>query len=322
MTKDFIFDSKRYPCPLCKSSKSLAIAKSNSSKNQIHYCFNCGDKRIIEFDKPDYESHKSTQMSIQQVFDYSMQIYEHNNLARYLSRFFGYAFLLHLKQSNVGSDSQGNTAFWFKNIHNKLTHSKIIPYNKANGKRLKGTESTLKPFDRQSDCFYGFYQDSFLHIFSKAKGYDTKTLFNEHLLAQNASLFSFIHNEKIYYNENSKIIIVESEKTALICSFFFTQFIWLALGGANRLTDEKIKLLENRNIYAFLDNDKAGNSGFEKMKSKLTNLKQIATSNFFTENQLSYDFADLLIENFTNNNNIYDLLERFYIMIEDSNEFS
>ena len=61
-------------------------------------------------------------------------------------------------------------------------------------------------------------------------------LFGEHLL-----------------NTKKPIILVESEKSAIICSIELPEYTWLAYSGINGLTEEKIKALSNREINIIPD---------------------------------------------------------------------
>ena len=72
--------------------------------------------------------------------------------------------------------------------------------------------------------------------------YDTyelkQCLFGEHLLAT---------------DQNKTVAIVESEKTAVICSIYFPEYIWLATGGLLNLSEEKLFVLKNRKVKLFPD---------------------------------------------------------------------
>src|SRR5207237_1500202 len=76
---------------------------------------------------------------------------------------------------------------------------------------------------------------------------------------------------------NKIICLVESEKTAVIASFFYPQFDWLATGSRNGLTDDKISVLFNRQVYYLPDADKAGrnNSSITKLRRYETDFKII-----------------------------------------------
>jgi hypothetical protein len=58
------------------------------------------------------------------------------------------------------------------------------------------------------------------------------------------------------------ICVVESEKTAMLASFYYPELDWLACGSANGISDEKIGPLHNRPIWWICDAD--GNVPVEK----------------------------------------------------------
>jgi len=71
--------------------------------------------------------------------------------------------------------------------------------------------------------------------FKNDQGY-LACLFGEHLLG-----------------DNKNINLVESEKTALVCSIIFPHYIWLSYGGSNGLTDAKLKVLQGKKIVIIPD---------------------------------------------------------------------
>jgi hypothetical protein len=76
----------------------------------------------------------------------------------------------------------------------------------------------------------------------------TQCLFGEHLL-------------KKYPDKD--VCLVEAEKTAIICSGFMPQCVWVAVGGKTQLGD-KVEVLAGRRITAFPDID-----GYDKWKEKV-----------------------------------------------------
>lgn len=59
--------------------------------------------------------------------------------------------------------------------------------------------------------------------------------------------------ELINHNKNKQIAIVESEKTAIICSIVMPDFIWMATGAMHQLKQENLFALKNREIFLFPD---------------------------------------------------------------------
>lgn len=67
-------------------------------------------------------------------------------------------------------------------------------------------------------------------------------LFGEHLLSLPA-------------NQDKVVAVVESEKTALVCSVQYPDCVWLATGGKSQLSVDKMKVLANRTVVFFPDVD-------------------------------------------------------------------
>jgi hypothetical protein len=51
------------------------------------------------------------------------------------------------------------------------------------------------------------------------------------------------------------IALVESEKSAFICSMIDSRFLWLAIGGKSQLSEERLRPIKNRRIILHPDND-------------------------------------------------------------------
>jgi hypothetical protein len=111
----------------------------------------------------------------------------------------------------------------------------------------------------------------------------TQCLFGEHLLKR----YPF-----------RPLALVESEKTAVICSSFWPEYIWLATGGKSQLND-RLQVLKGRKVVAFPDVD-----GYLEWKEKLSQVRglDIVVSDVLEKSASSedranhVDIADLLIK--------------------------
>ncbi|MBD3864658.1 toprim domain-containing protein [Olleya marilimosa] len=65
-------------------------------------------------------------------------------------------------------------------------------------------------------------------------------LFGEHLL-------------DVIENKEKAVMLVESEKTAIVCAMHYPEYIWLAYGGITALTNEKIQVLIGRKVILIPD---------------------------------------------------------------------
>ena len=93
---------------------------------------------------------------------------------------------------------------------------------------------------------------------------------------------------------------MESEKTAVICSYFWPDYIWLATGGKSQLNN-KLQVLNGRKIVAFPDVD-----GYQEWKEKLSQVREldIMVSDILEKSATAkdrdnhVDIADLLIRQY------------------------
>lgn len=160
----------------------------------------------------------------------------------------------HLKKWGIGTD-RGQTVFVHRNIKNEVWTAKFIQY----------TEGGSRDKDRQ-----GYYMKS------PKEGKYHVCLFGENLLT------------------DKRVCIVESEKTALIASFFYPNFDFVATGSCHGLTEEKIGVLVGRICFNLMDADIAG-------RQKGSIQKRLAQWNIthqnldlFPNNDDGYDLADAI----------------------------
>lgn len=206
--------------------------------NDISYPINgFSGNTIQESDKkintPSYLSWDHLDRSIQFNKDIK-KIAEKNNFISYLLHFFQNEDTVKelCKKYYIGTMKLGDeyfTIFWQFTGYGIRT-GKIMLYDPTNGKR-KG-------------------DISWIHKVLKLPDYNmVQCFFGEHLLRD---------NEK-------KIVIVESEKTAIIASQFYPDYVWLACGSINGLNEEKCRVLQGREVVLIPDlkaykkwNNKAG----------------------------------------------------------------
>jgi hypothetical protein len=168
----------------------------------------------------------------------------------------------HLVKWRVGA-TKGKTEFHFVDSTGTTRNIKTFEYLK-DGHRNKD----IYPYslqhksdsERYSMCFYG-----------------------EHLLSG---------------NENTTVCVVESEKTAVIASFFYPQYEWLATGGLTGAKKEDFvrnKLFDGRQILVFVDAD-----ANRKVPKAFTILKDLGgkvnTVDLFPDRKDKTDIADYIIE--------------------------
>lgn len=125
-----------------------------------------------------------------------------------------------------------------------------------------------------------------------------KCLFGEHLLRQSV-------------NDGKTVAIVESEKTAIICSLYFPDMLWMATGSSCNLQEDRLVSVKGRNLILYPDTDKEAES-FMQWKLKAQDLNSLGwhvqVSQYLektaTDEQRiqKIDIADLLIDELLANN--------------------
>ena len=211
---------------------------------------------------------KETSFIDSKIIEQSLKFYESNIFVNYLTSLFNPNQVKDICFSyNVGTAKDGSTIFWQVDNHQNIRTGKIIRYNK-DGHRSKlvhpdwvHTRLKLDDFNLQQ-CLFG------LHLIDK-------------------------HPAKI-------ICIVESEKTAVIASVYFPQYLWLATGGKSNLNAEKLEPVKHRSIILWPDL-----AAYEKWNQKAIEFNRlgfnIKVSDFLethatdTEKQEGLDLADFLL---------------------------
>lgn len=117
---------------------------------------------------------------------------------------------------HMGTSKKGGAVFWKINKNYKVQKAKVCFYKK-NGKRTKYFKSPFLNKDGYVDCLFG-----------------------EHLIDQKENL-------------EKTIVLVESEKTAIICSIMLPNYVWLAYGGINGLTNDKASALVGKSVVIVPD---------------------------------------------------------------------
>lgn len=254
--------SPKITCPKCGTAKVFrcfqGIDRSFGICDRVNEC----GARLIPTTEivPQIEENKVAQEKITLV--YPSDKFCQTTIKNFSSNFHTFCIKTlkitkeHLEKWNCGT-IEDKTAFVYKNKGGKYFNIVHIDYSE-NGKRNK---------------------EKMPYSLSAKRG--TKyplCLFGEHLL----------RDDKI-------ICLVESEKTAIIASSVYTEFDWLATGGANKLTDEKIDVLFGRKIYYLSDADIAGreNSTIKKLIAYELDYKNI---HLFPEKSDGYDIADAIID--------------------------
>lgn len=166
----------------------------------------------------------------------------------------------HLQKWNVGTTDNKfkNTVFGYTS-KKQFLNLKTIAYQLTNSGNDCKRNKKIPPF----------------YLKAKQNEQYKKCLYGEHLLS------------------SKTVCLVESEKTAVICSFFYPKFDFLATGGASGTKPEQLQILKHKTVFYLPDNDKAGteNSIIKHLRNENINFKIVD----FPIAKDSEDLADLII---------------------------
>ena len=235
----------------------------------------------------------------QEILERSTENWEQNNFSSFLIQLFRYEIAKEICDLYLIGNSKhwkGATVFWYVDVELKIRQAKVMHYTIGNGKinRTKSHQLAYKWSDKTKSHFEDInFSDK---IFKAGK----KILNNQE--ANLLDCFFGEHILKIY--PNKQIAIVESEKTAIICSLYYPQYIWIATGGTNgcKWTELDVcKALEGREVVLFPDlncfekwTDKA--KLIQSIVSCKIRVSSILEKNATEEQRLKgYDLADFVL---------------------------
>ena len=303
----FMLDNRRptklFHCPQCRKREFKCYMDSETGdylSEHVGRCnreSNCGyhytpkqyftdnpTEKMLEVGKPLYRAFPTSNIILDEfstiplsIFEKSLSHYESNYFILYLKNLFHADWAMQLvNRFRIGNSKhwKGATVFWQIDILGNMRAGKIMLYDDFTGKRKKDGA--------------GKKYINWAHSVLKLSNYNLQQcLFGEHQLS--------------YESLDKTVAIVESEKTAILMTALFPEYIWLATGGLNNLIAEKCKPLIKRKIILFPDLN-----AFDKWKEKEVELLamgfQVTTSDllerYATPNDKNegYDLADYFIK--------------------------
>ncbi|MBX7171357.1 MAG: hypothetical protein K1X72_10390 [Pyrinomonadaceae bacterium] len=175
----------------------------------------------------------------------------------------------------IGTASGNRTIFWQIDQQSRIRTGRIMAYDKWTGRRLKTAPQ------------------SWVHSALIKKG-----LLKDFELKQ--SLFG-LHQLGVEADKDKTIGLVESDKTAIICSALIPDILWMSAGAKGYLNAEMIRPLANRKVILFPDSDAHAEwtAKAKQLRSFVPNLKisKLIEGNLTdTEKREGFDIADFLIE--------------------------
>jgi hypothetical protein len=183
----------------------------------------------------------------------------------------------------------GLTCFWQIDINGHIRKGKLMRYSPATGKRQPVYEWTDEDGSQVELPIY------WVHRKLQKKGE----------IPESAEFHGCFFGEHLLADATQEIGIVESEKTAIICSIYRPEKIWIAVGAQRHITNGKIRVLRGRSVTLYPDTD-----SFELWRAKLAVLRlqfgvDAKISRFLEENVAAeqkadgYDLADFVIDRLT-----------------------
>lgn len=318
-------------CPQCQSDKYLHYRSEGFAFPQkVGYCPDCGyclmpfeyeniQKRVIDDFDGSLFAHDlqnatggDNETSVPWVLrsDYITHSLRDNVLVKYLASIFN-AEQVNRAAALYGLDSQkkwrgddpwhGAAVFYQIDPEYQKIAYKIMQYD-SDGHRVKGKYIKGKEIAGQD-----------------ARKTEEKDLLNQKSLIESGKYCLFgSHLLNHPESEKKKICIVESEKTAIICSIVYPEAIWMATGSCYYLREYKIQSLykkgiQKRNVVLFPDadvfkdpdNKKLGRSDWYTMAWDEDWLKGVGVNMFIYSRygKTEKDMADYIIEQINQNEN-------------------
>lgn len=249
MTELRTFSNRRTPCPCGDSSHGFAAFEGET---RFGHCHKCGQSFF-----PEAESRPTrTQIFLPSPNDRATCFVERTQVDRTTARTspFGQRLKQLTRASilldwNIGCSADGATLFWYQDAHGRFVNAKAVWFEEQSLHRVKDDRRKMPHF-----------------LYSSRQGFRT-CLYGEHQLARD-----FFTHDGNQYPFDTPVILVESEKTAVLMSHASPKYLWLATGGANGLTKSKGRVLLERNVVVLFDCDEAGRRGSERTAKVLLSL--------------------------------------------------
>lgn len=164
----------------------------------------------------------------------------------------------------LGATKDGKVIFWQIDKSGKVRTGKIMQYDGDTGHRIKDGGGI-----------------NWIHAVMKKQG----------LLPEDYNLVQCLFGEHLLRMYPNKVVaLVESEKSALIASCVYPDYVWLATGGKSQLSIDKLKVLQGRTVIMFPDVD-----GFEYWREKAKEIEyigcKVAVSDLLERNATAEDRA-------------------------------
>ncbi len=179
----------------------------------------------------------------------------------------------------LGATKDGCIIFWQIDINGKVRDGKIMRYNGETGKRIDVFPNTPVYWVSKEMK----KKEMLLQDWEK-----TQCLFGEHLL-------------HFPSNKNKVVVLVESEKNALIGAAVYPEYVWVSCGSCKGFKEDMLQVLKGKTVIAFPD---TGMYEEWKGKARQFSFAKIIVSDILEGKGLpsNYDIADWIIEDLSKEN--------------------
>ncbi|SHN30528.1 DUF6371 domain-containing protein [Mucilaginibacter sp. OK098] len=213
------------------------------------------------------------------IVEGTMRGYDKNVFTMFLAEMFGAEQAIALiEKYKIGCAKHwpGATVFWQIDANDKVRTGKVMLYGGKDCRRIKQPFNHIAWVHRllRAKPDKGQLSAVKLDYLPQASDYQLKQcLFGEHLL----SLEPF-----------KTVAITESEKTAIIASVYYPNYIWLAAGSLEGLSVDKCQVLKDRTVRLYPDIN-----GYAKWHSKARELNaRIPSATFVVDERLLHNASD------------------------------
>lgn len=201
--------------------------------------------------------------------------YQENHLFQYLKSIFGPIQAQKMMRGyHVGTAKlwDGATVFWQVDIEDRVRDAKIMYYDALTGHRAKDEQHHVT------------WLHSLQHI---DKERITQCFFGEHLIKE---------------EPDKPIAVVESEKTAVICSGYIPEYVWIATGGKDGMFSKaNLDILKGHRVVLFPDLGQYDNWLHKAAELKVHGIDALCNGNLEKnaseeERAEGLDIADYLVQ--------------------------
>ncbi|PQJ82938.1 DUF6371 domain-containing protein [Polaribacter glomeratus] len=231
--------SKKFVCPNCNKKTFVKFIDNETNQYLNDIDGRCDrESKCGYFKKPDNkcitksitncitEVIQPTYHNKDLVLQYRDTLQKSNFIVYLLSVFDVKSVLQAIKTYNIGITNYWHeaTIFWQIDTKNRIRGGKIMQYNCNTGKRVK------QPFNHVSWVHKQLKLNNFVL---------QQCLFGLHNLTN--------------ISKDDIVCIIESEKTAIIMSILFPNYLWLATGSKTRFKQEMLQPLKEYNVIVYPD---------------------------------------------------------------------